>query len=289
MSPIDRRRVAQNFGRAAADYDRVAALQSETRAELLERLQPLDLQPQRVLDVGCGTGHAARALRKLYPKADVLAFDLALPMLHQARKRQSWFRPFLRTAADATRLPVGSASVDLLYSNLCVQWCEDLHATLAEWGRVLKPGGTVLFSTFGLDSLNELRQAWAAADDRPHLIDFLHIQQIGDAALKAGLVNPVMDRDLLRRPVDDPMTLMRELKVLGAGNAASDRQRGLTGRQAFSKMRAAYEQMRGPTGLPVSWEIVYGQAFGAELQNRTDEPRGTSLDQLRATLPSRRG
>ncbi len=288
MSPIDRQRVAYNFSRAAANYDRVAALQSETRAELLDRLEPLDLQPQRVLDVGCGTGHAARALRKLYPKAQVLAVDLALPMLQQARKQQPWFRPFSRIAADATALPLADASVDLLYSNLCVQWCADLGTTLAEWGRVLKPGGTLLFSTFGLDSLSELRQAWAAADDRPHLIDFLHIQQIGDAALKAGLVNPMMDRDLLRRPVDDPMTLMRELKALGAGNAASDRQRGLTGRQAFSNMRAAYEQMRGEAGLPVSWEIVYGQAFGAQLADRSDEPRGTSLDQLRATLPSQR-
>lgn len=288
MSPIDRQTVAQNFGRSAADYDRVAALQCETRAELLDRLQPMDLKPQRVVDVGCGTGHGARALRKLYPLAEVLALDLALPMLQQARKQQPWFRPFMRIAADATQLPLADASVDLMFSNLCLQWCEDVTATLAEWGRVLKPGGSVLYSTFGLDSLNELRQAWAAVDDRPHLIDFLHIQQVGDAALKAGLVNPVMDRDLLRRPVDDPITLMRELKTLGANNAASNRQRGLTGRGRFAQMRAAYEHMRTPAGLPVSWEIIYGQAFGAELQDRTNEPRGTSLDQLRATLPSQR-
>ncbi len=288
MTRIDQQRVAQNFARAAAGYDRVAALQSETRAELLERLQALQLQPRRVIDVGCGTGHGARALKRLYPKAEVLAIDLALPMLQQARRQIGWFRPFTRIAADAARLPVADASVDLLFSNLCIQWCDDLRATFVEWARVLRPGGMALFSTFGMDSLQELRSAWAAVDEQPHLIEFLHIQQIGDAALKAGLVNPVLDRDLLTRRTPDALTLMRELKALGAGNAAASRQRGLTGKRALATLQAAYEELRQPAGLPVTWEIVYGQASGAEMAAKAATPQGTSLDQLRATLPSRR-
>ena len=289
MSPIDRRRVAQNFGRAAARYDQLSQLQREAREELLDRLTPLQLKPDRILDIGAGTGHGARELKRRFPRAEVVAIDLALPMLEQARRQQGWFRPFRRVVADAAALPLADASVDLIFSNLCVQWCPDLRQTFAEWGRVLRPGALALFSSFGLDSLHQLRQSWAAVDAHPHLIDFLHIQQIGDAALKAGLSNPVLDRDLLQRRTPDALTLMRELKQLGAGNAASERARGLTGKRALAKMQAAYEQLREPGGLPVTWEIVYGQAHGSAPSTRSREPRGTSVEQLRATLPSRKG
>jgi malonyl-CoA O-methyltransferase len=286
MASIDHQRVAANFGRAAARYEVHARLQGEVRGELLERLDELQLTPGRVVDIGCGTGLGSQALKRRYRKAEVLALDLALPMLQQARSHRSWWRPFRLVQADARALPFADDSVDLIFSSLCLQWCEDLPALFAEWSRVLKPGGVLLFASFGLDTLAELRAAFSAVDDRPHLLAFPHIQQIGDAMLRGGLVNPVLDRDLHRRPVSELRELLAELKGLGANNALSERGRGLMGKGRWQRLSAAYEAQREEGRLPVSWEVVYGQAHGGEPRPKT--PAGFDLEALRATLPSRK-
>lgn len=287
MPTVDRGRVAANFGRAAAGYERHAQLQAQVRAELLERLDPLALQPGCVLDAGCGTGSGARALKRRYPKAEVIALDLAAAMLAQARRQRGWWRPFRLLQADVQALPLADDSVDLIFSSLCLQWCPQLPALFAEWARVLKPGGVLLFSTFGLETLVELRAAFAAVDDQPHLLSFAHIQQIGDAMQRAGLLNPVLDRDLHQRPVASLRELFDELRGLGATNALSERRRSLTGKARWQRLGDAYAAQRRADGLlPVSWEVVYGQAFGGE--SRPATAGGFDLEALRATLPSRR-
>lgn len=284
MASIDRHRVAENFGRAAARYEAHARLQGEVRAELLERLDALQLAPTVIADVGCGTGLGAQALKRRFKRAEVLALDLALPMLQQARRQRSWWRPYRLVQADARALPLADGSVDLIFSSLCLQWCEDLPAVFAEWARLLRPGGVLLFASFGLDTLNELRTAFAGVDGRPHLLSFPHIQQIGDAMLRGGLVDPVLDRDLHQRPVAELSELLAELKGLGANNAMTERGRGLMGRQRWQALLAGYEAQRRKGKLPVSWEVVYGQARGG--QRRIREPAGFALEALKATLPS---
>ena len=287
VSPIETRRVAANFGRAAARYEQHARLQAAVRDELLDRLDALRVAPTRVIDAGCGTGLGSRQLQRRFPKAQVLGLDLSRPMLQQARRQRAWLRPFQLLQGNVSALPLATDSVDLIFSSLCLQWCADLPALFAEWQRVLRPGGLLLFATFGLDTLSELRQAFAEVDDQPHLLVFAHIQQIGDAMHRAGLVNPVVDRDLHGRPVAQLRELFDELRGLGATNALSERRRGLTGRQRWRALTEAYEAFRRPDGLlPVSWEVVYGQAFGSEA--RPVNPAGFDLDALRATLPSRR-
>lgn len=284
---IDQTRVAANFGRAAAGYESHARLQALVREELLDRLAILDSQPKCIIDAGCGTGLASQALKRRFPKAEVLGIDLAVPMLAQARRLRSWWRPFRLLQADVQSLPLADASVDLIYSSLCLQWC-DLPTAFGEWARVLRPGGLLLFATFGLETLSELRQAFAAVDDRPHLLEFAHIQQIGDAMQRAGLVNAVLDRDLHQRPVSDLRSLFDELRGVGAGNARSERRRALTGKARWQRLRQAYEAQRSADGLlPVSWEVVYGQAFGPEARHAP--AAGFDLEALKATLPSRKG
>jgi len=283
---FDPRHVRRAFSRAAAGYDAAAALQQEVRARLLESLAYLhDRVPSVVLDVGSGTGHAAAAMKKRWPRAQVLALDLALPMLRQARRQAGWWRPFARVCADARALPLAEGSVDVLFSNLCLQWVDDLPAVLAGFRRVLRPGGMLLVSTFGPETLAELRQAFAAADERPHVSPFASIAQVGDALVAAGFRDPVLDRDLFTLTYPDLPALMRELRAIGATNALATRRRSLTGRARFAAAAAAYEPLRDADGrLPSSWEVVYAQAWapppGAPVREGGHEVAAVPLSQI---------
>lgn len=306
---LDLDRVRRAFGRAAAGYEAVAVLQHEVETLLLERLEilatppaellsearargiaaPFKSSPQTILDVGCGTGRASAALRKRYPKADVLALDLALPMLQQARRRAGWWKPFKTLCADARALPVADQSVDLIYSNLCLQWIEDLPGVFNEFRRVLRPGGWLMFTSFGPDTLTELRQSWAAADQGAHVNVFLDMHDVGDAMLAAGFRDPMLDVERYTLTYRDARQLMRELKAIGAGNAATERQRGLTGKSRLQRMLAQYESFRTGDGvLPASYEVIFAQAQAPEsTQPRRDgdgEIASVSLDALRAQL-----
>jgi len=265
-SLFDRKHVRRAFSRSAASYHAAAALQQEVARRLLESLDYLDdKQPQVVLDVGSGPAHASAAMKKRWPKAQVIALDLALPMLAEAKKQAGWWRPFSRLCADARALPLADNSVDLIHSNLCLQWVEDLPAVFAGFRRVLKPGGLLLCSTFGPDTLMELREAFAQADDRAHVSHFAAIAQFGDALMMAGFRDPVLDRDLFTLTYDDLPALMRELKALGATNAMNERRRTLTGRGRLAAASRAYDAMRRPDGkLPSSWEVIYAHAWAPE-------------------------
>ena len=228
MSTFDQRHIRRAFSRSAAGYDAAAALQHEVEKRLLESLDYFALRqgqdaadPKVVLDVGCGPAHAAAAMRKRWPKAQVVALDLALPMLREAKKQAGWWKPFQRVCADLRALPVAEASVAVLFCNLSLQWVDDLPAAFAGFRRVLKPGGLLVCSTFGPETLQELRDAFAQADDAPHVSPFPAIAQFGDALMLAGFRDPVLDRDRFTLTYDDLPALMRELRAMGATNAWS--------------------------------------------------------------------
>lgn len=260
---FDSRQVRRAFSRSAQGYEAAAALQREVEARLLESLDYLDDRvPGVVLDVGAGPGRAAAAMRKRWPRAQVVALDLALPMLREAKRHAGWWRPFARVCADARALPLADGSVDVLFSNLCLQWVEDLPAALAGFRRVLRPGGLLLCSTFGPETLAELREAFAAADAAPHVSPFAGIAPFGDALMAAGFRDPVLDRDRFTLAYPDLPALMRELRALGATNALGARRRSLTGRGRFAAAAAAYEPLRRADGtLPATWEVIYAQAW----------------------------
>ncbi|MBL0040183.1 MAG: malonyl-ACP O-methyltransferase BioC [Xanthomonadales bacterium] len=290
---LDVQRVRRAFSRAAPAYDAIATLQHQVEAELLDRLDLLKDAPQRILDVGAGPGRASAAMRKRFPKAEVIALDLALPMLREAKSRAGWWKPFRRVCGDARALPIADQSVDLIFSSLCLQWCEDLEAVFDEFRRVLRPGGWLLCSTFGPDTLTELRQSWAAVDDDPHVNVFIDMHDVGDRLLAAGFRDPMLDVEHYDLRYSDPKILMRELKGIGAGNADAERARGLTGKRKLATLLAAYEGFRGDDGrYRASYEVVYAQALAPD----ASQPRrrgGTdiaavSIDSLRAQLKARR-
>ena len=276
---FDAKQVRRAFSRSAAGYDAAARLQHAVEARLLESLDYLDdpalkrEAPQRVLDLGCGTGRASLAMQKRWPKAEIVSLDLALPMLRQARetsKRSAgWLsNPFARkpvqVCADARALPLADASVDVLFSNLCLQWVEDLDALFAGFRRVLKPHGLLLVSTFGPETLWELRDAFAQADEAPHVSPFADIAGFGDALVRAGFHQPVLDREEETTHYPDLPALMREQRAIGATNALASRRHTLTGRARFAAAADAYETHRDAQGLPATWEIITAMAWAPE-------------------------
>ena len=270
---LDRRAVARAFDRASGSYDAAAALQERVRNELLGRLDELKVEPRAILDLGAGTGHGARALKRRFPGASVVAVDIAPGMLERARQQSRWLRRFERVRADAYALPFRDGAFDLVFSSLMLQWCDNLDAVFGEIARVLAPGGLLLFSTFGPGTLAELREAWATSDGSNHVNHFFDAHALGSALLHAQLDEPVLDVDRIVLRYPDAMALMRELKAIGAHNVTQGRARGLTGRRRLEAMTRAYETLRHDGRLPATYEVIHASAWGAARR----EPENTGL------------
>jgi malonyl-CoA O-methyltransferase len=288
-SALDARAVRRHFARAASTYDEAAVLQREIGARMMERLDIIRLGPAAILDAGCGTGEALPELAARYPGARRVALDVALSMLAGARERslsqRSLIERLLRpragarpatpsfVCADVTSLPFAAGAFGLVWSNLTLQWARDLEAAIAEFHRVLEVGGLAIFTTFGPDTLRELRAAFEGVDALPHVARFVDMHDIGDMLVAAGFADPVMQMEMMTVTYPDARALLRDLRAIGATNAAAGRRRTLTGRRRFERALAALEAMPGRTAegrLPASFEVIYGHAWKA-LPRRTPE------------------
>ena len=283
---LQKRDIRRAFNKSAAHYDKVAILQRQVADEMLQRLDMVKPEFLQILDAGCGTGYALADLSKRYPKARVLALDLADEMLRVSRARNrsalSLFNPLRRAplyvCSDLEQLALADNSVDLVFSNLSLQWCNDFDKVMREWQRVLKPGGMLLFSSLGPDTLRELRDCWQTVDGKQHVHQFVDMHIVGDALLNAGFAEPVMDVDHYTLTYSDVMALMRDLKTLGASNALDTKSKALTGKRRLAQLAQAYEQYRVQQRLPATYEVVFGHAWKA--QARTTQVN-VSLDGLK--------
>ncbi len=264
---IDKKRVRSSFGRAAKNYDAAAVMQHEVFERMFTRLDLVKMQPSVILDAGCGTGWGQARLAERYRHAQVLALDIAMPMLNVTAARASWWaRLFGRpcqslVCADIEAMPIRQNSIDMVWSNLAIQWCNDIELTFGEFHRILRPDGLLMFSTFGPDTLMELRAASGGGNRHTHVNQFFDMHDIGDALVRAGFADPVLDVERFTLTYDDVISLMRDLKMVGAHNATEGRPRGLEGRSFLRQMADGYEQFRQGGKLPATYEIVYGHAW----------------------------
>ncbi len=272
---FSKQEVAASFSRAAEHYDQFAVTQREIGDRLFERLDLMAITPLVIVDVGCGTGHYTRKLKQKYASAKVIGVDIAQGMIEKAMAQNSWLTKLgLKQGcdyqcSDMDRLPFEDNSVDLLFSNLAVQWSLNPVETFGEFSRVLKPGGLLIFSTLGPDTLKELRQAWQQVDDCVHVNEFIDMHDLGDDLLRAGISNPVMDMEKIVFQYQTLKGLFKDLKGIGAHNMNQGRPIGLMSKGAWLAMTKAYQSFcDDEQQFPVTYEALFGHGWGSEFDSK---------------------
>ena len=262
IDAIDDRRIRRAFDRAAAGFAQADFLNAEIRERLLDRLSLIELQPERIIDLGSGLGMGAARLAEIFPASQVLAVDSSTRMLAESGPTAA--SPISTVCADARRLPVGDKSIDLIFSNLLLPHCPTPVDVLIEAKRILGYPGVLTFTTVGPGSLSELRRAWSQIDEFDHVAPFIDMHDLGDALVQAGFAEPVMSTETIRVTYPSLTRAVADLKGIGSINSTQNRNRGLTGRRTWQRLAEAYEQFRDADGkLPVSLEVIYGLAWSS--------------------------
>jgi malonyl-CoA O-methyltransferase len=261
MTPHGRRA----FERAAATYDAHSALHQEIGRRLLAHLEGIRIAPDVIADLGCGTGLLFEPLKRRFPAASLIGVDIAAPMLARAAARTPWWKRALArpapglVCADLERLPLVAGCVQLAFSNLVLQWTRP-EAVFAETARLLQAGGLFLFSSFGPDTLKELRAAFEIAGAGARVNTFVDMHDLGDALVHAGFADPVLEMEIITAEYDSMDALVRELHSVGSHALASGAA-GLAGRAHWRAAAARYEALRRGDALPATFEVVYGHAW----------------------------
>jgi len=263
-SVSEKNRIKRHFDAKAQHYESSAVLQRTVCNEMLQRLDLTRIEPVHILDAGCGTGWGTQGLLQKYKKARVISLDLSTEMLRQTKAKGGWLRKPQLICADAEQIPLADESVDLVFSSLMLQWC-DYRKVFAEFKRILKPDGLLMFSSFGPDTLRELKSSWREVDDHPHVNEFIDMHELGDELIQVGLAEPVMDMDMMTLTYQDAMTVMADLKAIGANTTLKTAQKntsqGLVTPAKLKRVIEHYESFRSNDVLPASYEVVYGHAW----------------------------
>ena len=252
--------VRRRFDRAADHFDVSDFVHRSSCDGLIERLSPVKISPSRILDLGAAAGASSRQLAKTYRKSRVVSYDVSAQMLRVAKRGKPFLSKLTELQGDASQLPLQTGSVDLVFANLLLPWIADLPGCFTGIARVLKKGGVFAFATLGPDSLVEIRKAWS--DDDNHVNHFPDMHDVGDALVKAGLVDPVLDADYLTVTYRNIEALYRDLTASGARNSLHGRRSSLTGKQRFRDMEAALSAHFREGHLSLTLELVYGHAWG---------------------------
>lgn len=259
LAPRDVRR---RFDRAAASFDRADFVHRHAADGMLERMSPMLVDVEHILDAGAATGAASRVLAKRFRRSRVVSLDASLRMLRRARKSRSRFSRIEEIQADAALPPLRTGSIDLVFANMLLPWIDDVPAFFGSVARVLRKDGLFVFSSLGPDSLKELREAWRAIDDDQHVMTFSDMHDVGDALVQAGLREPVLDVDYLKLTYEDVPSLFADLTATGGRNTLRGRRRTLTGRRTFERLRETLGQRAGRAPLEFPLELVFGHAWG---------------------------
>jgi len=293
-SKIDHQRVRNDFAQAANSYDAAAMVQHEICQRTLERVDMLKIDAKVILDIGTGTGKSIQGLAKRFSNSNIIATDIALAMLQQCKKTH--FQQTADLAHEylvcnaAEHLAIADESVDLIFSTSTLQWCADINQVFQECMRVLKPQGNLIFSSFGPDTLKELRQSWANIDQQDHVHEFIDMHHLGDALLANQFNDPVVDMELITVQYQSVRQLLQDLKDTGSRGKFSDSNaKGLTGKEKYQQLLTAYEQYRDSSGsLPASYEVIYGYAHKAKSASknvRSEQEFTVPIEDISAAKP----
>lgn len=258
QAALEKTRIRRSFAAAAMGYDAVADLQRQIGLEMLRRFPPKS-DGDVAVDLGSGTGFLSEQMSRSAGVDSLVAIDLALPMLEVSRRKHA-SRAIHHVCADAERLPLRSGYVTQIYSNLALQWLQDLSSLFSELRRVLQPQGQLVFTTFGPQTLKELKSAWAAVDDAVHVNSFVAEEGITRALQAAGFASLSIESEIHVCRYASVLELMRELKGLGAHNVNAGRKHKLTTKAELSQMMLNYQQAMASELVEASYEIIYVRA-----------------------------
>lgn len=250
---LDKQQVRNSFANASSSYDAMAALQRKVGKDLLKNETNLT---GTVLDIGCGTGFLTGELLALSGHQQMIALDLALPMVQTTRAKYNSVNNLLYLCADAENLPLKNNSIDKVFSNVALQWCQDLLSVFNDVRRILKPEGSLVFSTFGEKTLHELKTAWSKVDDYSHVNNFYNATEILEFLTHAGYKNIQISEKVYTQEYESVMALMRELKGIGAHNVTAGRNHSMTGKNKMQAMINHYEASHINYKIPATFEII---------------------------------
>ncbi len=230
-------------------------VQKEVCAQLLAGLDYRNLPKQaRILDAGCGTGFGARLMQSHWPDAALTLVDFAPAMLTQTLDTGQH-----RCVADIEALPFCDASFNLWWSSLSIQWC-DTGRVFTEAHRVLQPNGLLAVSTLGTDTFKELRQAFSAVDNYQHTLTFTTPEEIYKVLFNLGFRDIHIQCKTFTLHYPDLKMLLRAVKDVGANQVTAGSRSTLMGRSSWQTLEAAFEQIRTPQGLPMSYDVLLAYA-----------------------------
>ncbi|SMM99912.1 Biotin synthesis protein BioC [uncultured Candidatus Thioglobus sp.] len=261
-------KIRSAFNKASTQYNEYALLQKEIASRLDAKLDVIAGSSETVLDLGAGTGFLSQSLIKRFSKSQLICLDFAQESLKT--------NPSInKLCADANHLPLADNSVDMIVSSLMMQWCPELGQLFSECHRVLKNEGLILFSTFGPDTLKELKKSWSVVDNNTHVNTFTDMHDIGDQMLQNGFQSPVMEMETLTLTYESVTDLFQDLKSIGA-QTVEKRTKSLTGKGKFQSMIKMYESYRKDGKLPATYEVIYGHAW-----KKTSKVGALSIENLR--------
>lgn len=264
----NRQQIRSNFNKVAQNYPTFANIQNISAKELAERLIFFKINPNKILDIGCGTGTLSNLVSEQYPKANLIRLDWSKRMLLSAEHSNQK----LCVCADAVQLPFANQQFDMVISNAMLQWCNDLGQQFQEIRRIIKPDGLFMFTTFGPDTLKEWRDTWLIAGSlHQHTNTFVDMHDIADILMYAGFSDPVVDRESLTITHKTLDEVTQSIKGVGSKTTVNGRSKGLTGKKLWQGFKKHYPQQRN--GYPLTWEIIQGHAFNSPIrQAKYDEP-----------------
>ncbi len=287
MNVFDRRLVRRHRDRAAETLDGHDFLFREVAERLADRLDDVTRQFPRALDLGCHGGEIAANLRGRGGIETLIQCDPSVAMARRAAGNGS-----LTLAADEELLPFAPASFDLVISNLSLHWVNDLPGCLLQVRDSLKPDGLFLAAMLGGDTLQELREVLMEAElsesggVSPRISPFADLRDAGGLLQRAGFALPVVDGDRLTASYPDILKLMRDLRLMGEGNAGQARAgRGLR-RATIARADELYRQRFGDMDgrLPASFQIIYLTAWAPHADQQAALRPGSARGRLADAL-----
>ncbi len=270
--PINMTHVRQQFARRGMLED-ARFFNDEIAARMIDRLGYIKVNPQQIVDAGCGPGNALYLLASRYPQASITGVDHCTSfiahcesefqikglksLLHKLKGGQN----FAFACADMASMPMAPESVDMIWSNLALHWHRRPHDVIREWRRVLRTSGLAMFSCLGPGTFKEVRTAVTVAGIQTQTMQFVDMHDFGDILLENGFMDPVMDQEVITLTYRTVDALLKDVRGLG-GNPSEDRASGLKGRGWYQRLRDGLEQGRGSDGLlRLSLEVAYGHAW----------------------------